>query len=582
MKRQKIYPLLALLLMAGGATMQAQITCWDGSVAETYAGGNGTSGNPYQIATAEQLALLAQQTNEGSGGDACYILTDTICLNGSGSYSWQPIGTEDTPFTGHFDGNQLPIKDMYITEAEFSGLFGNTQNATVCNVRVTDALIVNSIFPDAEGLVVGKAKNTNIINCASNGSMYRMTDKRGGIVGHFIVDTPETDTVFLKDCVNYACLSGVHYLGGIAGCTEITNGIMSVEYCVNLGNISDGASSGGIVGGGSFSIRHCDNYGMVSSPSFAGGIVGQMDNYGEIMFCTNHDKASVQGEIAGGIIGTAMQTKIAMCVNRAKVTAQGSSYDLICAGGITGADGKISNCYNRGDVEGVVLYGQPDVVQMGGITGSGGHITNVYNTGAIIPPEHPHTTNTWYGIIAAGLSENPSVSNWYWFGEYDVNPYGFDWPYYSVPGSCAFNEGASTTTWILDEAQYGTTDLTEALNLGAMNECRWMEDENFTNDGFPIFGVAPPEGLAEQETQLFDVYPNPGGNTLNIRTTLPNALMEMYDLNGRLIHRQVLTENETAIDAIDWAEGVYVWRVYTIGVSTSSTTLVETGKWVKE
>ena len=64
-------------------------------------------------------------------------------------------------------------------------------------------------------------------------------------------------------------------------------------------------------------------------------------------------------------------------------------------------------------------------------------------------------------------------------------------------------------------------------------------------------------------------------------TGLEDARVEMYDMNGRLIHRQALTENVTAIDAADWAEGVYVWKVYS-GVSTGSTTLTETGKWVKE
>ena len=120
MKKLRLYTLLALLLMAGIVRMRAQITCWDGSIAEAYAGGDGTSGNPYQIATAEQLALLAQQTNNGTGGNACYILTDSICLNGSEGYSWQPIGTEGFAFTGYFDGNQFTIKDMYITNVGFS------------------------------------------------------------------------------------------------------------------------------------------------------------------------------------------------------------------------------------------------------------------------------------------------------------------------------------------------------------------------------------------------------------------------------------------------------------------------------
>ena len=77
-------------------------------------------------------------------------------------------------------------------------------------------------------------------------------------------------------------------------------------------------------------------------------------------------------------------------------------------------------------------------------------------------------------------------------------------------------------------------------------------------------------------------YPNPSHNTLNIRTALQNARVEVYDTNGRLVHSQALTENVTAIDATDWPLGVYVWKVYKTSVPTGSTTLAETGKWVKE
>jgi hypothetical protein len=85
-------------------------------------------------------------------------------------------------------------------------------------------------------------------------------------------------------------------------------------------------------------------------------------------------------------------------------------------------------------------------------------------------------------------------------------------------------------------------------------------------------------------------YPNPGGNTLNIRTGLQNAWVEVYDVNGRPVHSQAITEDVTAIDATDWAAGVYVWKVYVGGPSTlrpssataGSGTLAESGKWIKE
>ncbi len=95
---------------------------------------------------------------------------------------------------------------------------------------------------------------------------------------------------------------------------------------------------------------------------------------------------------------------------------------------------------------------------------------------------------------------------------------------------------------------------------------------------------------AENPVQNGECYPNPGTNVLNIRTALQNAWVEVYDVNGRLMHRQDITENVTGIDAGGWTEGVYVWKVYTGGPSTlrqaqgpqGSGTLVETGKWIKE
>ena len=76
-------------------------------------------------------------------------------------------------------------------------------------------------------------------------------------------------------------------------------------------------------------------------------------------------------------------------------------------------------------------------------------------------------------------------------------------------------------------------------------------------------------------------YPNPGKDVLNIRTGLRDAWVEVYDVNGRLVHRQDITENVTGIDAGGWASGTYIWKVYT-GVSAGSTTHAETGKWIKE
>lgn len=71
-------------------------------------------------------------------------------------------------------------------------------------------------------------------------------------------------------------------------------------------------------------------------------------------------------------------------------------------------------------------------------------------------------------------------------------------------------------------------------------------------------------------------YPNPGKDVLNIRTALPNAQVEIYDLNGRLVHSQRITAVVTTIDALTWPSGIYVWKVISNGKEA------ESGKWIKE
>ncbi len=93
---------------------------------------------------------------------------------------------------------------------------------------------------------------------------------------------------------------------------------------------------------------------------------------------------------------------------------------------------------------------------------------------------------------------------------------------------------------------------------------------------FPAEAFVGIEEAHENGLKVAIAYPNPGKDVLNIRTGLRDARVEVCDMNGRLVHSQALTENVTAIDAGDWAEGVYVWKVL------ANSKEVETGKWIKE
>ena len=66
---------------------------WDGSVAESFAGGKGTKDDPYQIATGSQLAYFAKRVNAEEYGekyaDTYFELTEDIDLGGK---EWTPVG----------------------------------------------------------------------------------------------------------------------------------------------------------------------------------------------------------------------------------------------------------------------------------------------------------------------------------------------------------------------------------------------------------------------------------------------------------------------------------------------------------
>jgi hypothetical protein len=146
----------------------------------------------------------------------------------------------------------------------------------------------------------------------------------------------------------------------------------------------------------------------------------------------------------------------------------------------------------------------------------------------------------------------------------------------------------------LKEVYYGTGDdqiwycaesITTTRDGGVLmtSHTKKLTDQNQQGSAvvkFPAEAFVGIDEAHENGLKVAIAYPNPGKDVLNIRTALQNACVEVFDMDGRLVHTQALTENVTAIDATDWAEGVYVWKVYT--TSTGSTTPVETGKWVKE
>ncbi len=111
-----------------------------------------------------------------------------------------------------------------------------------------------------------------------------------------------------------------------------------------------------------------------------------------------------------------------------------------------------------------------------------------------------------------------------------------------------------------------------------------LRERNSGNDSKYEFAILkfPAEaflGIDEAHDAGFAVavaYPNPGGNTLNIRTALTGSHVELYDTGGRLVGRQDITGAVTTMSTEGLPSGVYVWKVIKDGSEA------ESGKWVKE
>lgn len=213
-------------------------------------GGIGAAGdNPFLIATAEQLKELATLVNDektyndgnGSYGAAHYRMTADVDLSAYGN--WAPIGSEDIPFRGTFEGNYHTIRNLTITNAtqEYQGLFGWAKGI-IQNVLVSNANISVTYPNAAVGTIVGR--NDGIVqNCAMLGGSVR----------------------------------GNVYVGGIVGCnTSMSMSMGTVQNCYATGSVTGtGESAGGIVGGNGGMVRNCYATGSVTGTgNNAGGVAG--------------------------------------------------------------------------------------------------------------------------------------------------------------------------------------------------------------------------------------------------------------------------------------------------------------------
>ena len=356
-----------------------------------FAGGDGSLGNPYQIASWGNL------NNTRNNLNASYILTVNLSSSDS-DYSgigdnWQPVGaTTGVRFEGNFNGSRHTISDLIVNKPAtlglglfgYLGVAGNVSDIGLINISI------NGTFERVGGLVgscYGTINNSYTTGTITGGALY--TGGLTGITHGYIYNSYSTANV----------TSTSNNTGGVTGSLQLTSKVYN-SYAT--GNIVGVKSVGGLVGfqTGTPSINNSYATGNVTGTGYAaGGLIGSAFS-GTINNSYATGTVNNTGLSTGGFIGVSNTGSISNSYATGNVIGTGNVSGFI---GELFAAGTINNSYATGNVTGNTNVGGFAGVQYNGA------IYNSYSIGNIVGSIN---TSGFLGARYAG-----TISNSFW----DVN-----------------------------------------------------------------------------------------------------------------------------------------------------------------
>lgn len=208
--------------------------------------GEGTKESPYQITNAEELAWFRDTVNSGKANIHAKLLHD-IDLN---NVSWEPIGTQEKPYNGTFDGNAYTISNFWLGDytkpdpISEKGLFGRIGSGGTIQDLVVKVDYMGSTM---------NANNFNVTKCgliaAYNGGTIQRCSAR---VNYMLYVTGEFGVI------------AYHNSGTIENClSAVGAGASSIL-------IPENASAAGIAYENSGTIKNCLFDGKLRTDGFIG------------------------------------------------------------------------------------------------------------------------------------------------------------------------------------------------------------------------------------------------------------------------------------------------------------------------
>jgi len=341
---------------------------------QKFSGGQGTSENPFRIATSGDLVELSNKVN---GSDASswntkyYRQIRNIDMNGVTIAS---IGkTSSTPFNGCFDGGNYTISNLAPSTASSSaaGMFGYLNGATVKNIRIDGFTNSGTTTEVGQGVIAGNAVSSTISNCSVNAQVHFQRCCTGGIVGRANAGTIDgcsfTGKVQNETTDTFDGTTACSVQGGIAGYVE--NGTVIKNCTVKAAVTAHGEQLGGIVGqlrkGSVDNCKVLEGSDVSGKNYYVGGITGWQRGSSNITNCSVQAVVVARQKTAGGITGWLDTGNIKNCVVGSCASVH------VCRENGGGIAGRIYSGVNQNiTIDGCVVYADVDALHsVGGIVG---------------------------------------------------------------------------------------------------------------------------------------------------------------------------------------------------------------------
>jgi len=184
---------------------------------------DGTETNPYLINTLNDLKNLSEDStlwDKWFKQTADIDATDTKNWNSGAGFS--PIGTDESRFSGGYDGQNYTISNLYINRPASAniGLFGKITNADFVGIRLINVNITGNRYI---GGLAGNILQGSISKCVTTGKVEAIgtgVADIGGLVGGFGHFIDGGTSVVMSDCYSKCTVkttqNGQSNQGGIA------------------------------------------------------------------------------------------------------------------------------------------------------------------------------------------------------------------------------------------------------------------------------------------------------------------------------------------------------------------------------